>query len=108
MERRGIDALGADKPGLNSGARGGVQQIAALLFQPWGETEGSGRSDQLAMGKEHLPGRPSLISQHSLEPAAQASTCSKCSNTNWRSSGLSSPSLCQLNAPLCALHTGSI
>ncbi|MFN9685191.1 MAG: hypothetical protein ACK583_08035 [Cyanobacteriota bacterium] len=47
MERRAIDALGEDKPGLNSGARG-VQHIAGFLRQPWGETEGSGGSDQSA------------------------------------------------------------
>jgi hypothetical protein len=38
----------------------------------------------------------SLISQHSLVPTAHPSTRSNRSNTNRRSSGLSSPSLCQL------------
>ena len=35
MDRRAINALGEDKPGLNSGARG-VQQIEGLGVWLWG------------------------------------------------------------------------
>ena len=61
----------------------GVGFMQCLAMIPGVSRSGATIMGALAMGIERSLGHPSPISQHSLEPDAQASTCSKRSNTNW-------------------------